>query len=242
MDYILRVTGAVTEVARLAAGGISDGQVVLVDYTVMAAKNATWTTDTLNWSSRLQLEKLPLALYYTFRSRNDTLRSGDNPGNLDRQQGQLVGVELSPGDLKIILEHEIRDQLLSPPWTADRVRATYLWRPTADVDVSVGAGAEHLKYRDAAAFALPPGRDFLDTLDAYGRATVKLRSDLLFRTEAEIMKTAGNENRSLAQVLLGLDWHYRDLELSVEAREAGYTQEQNRGTLQSIMVVLKRRF
>jgi hypothetical protein len=242
VDYLLRVTGAVTEIARLAAGGITDGQVLLVDYTVLAAKNATWTTDQLNWTTRLQLEKVPVAFYYGFHLRNDNLQSGDNPGNLDKQQGHLVGVELSPGDLRVILEHEIRNQLLYPPWTADRVRASYLWRPTRDIDVSVGAGAEHLVYSRAGSFALEPGQSTLDTLNAYGRLTAKLRSDLLFHTEAEFMKTSGRENRNLAQVSLGLDWHYRDLDLSVQAREAVYQQEQNQGSLQSIMLLVKRRF
>jgi hypothetical protein len=215
---------------------------MLVDYTVLAAKNATWNTDQLNWTSRLQLESVPVALYYTFHSRNDRLQSGDNPGNLDKQQGHLFGVELTPGDLRVILEHEIRDQLLYPPWTADRVRASYVWRPTRDIDVSIGAGAEHMTYRDTAAFALEPGQGTLDTLSAYGRLTAKLRSDLLFHTEAELMKTSGRENRNLAQLSLGLDWHYRDLDLSVQAREAVYQQEQNRGTLQSLMLLVKRRF
>ena len=241
-DYELRITGSITEIARIPAGAILDGQEVLVDFTILTSEQATWTTDHLNWTNRLQLKDLPLAFYYNYHLRDDNLVSGLDPGNLDRQRGHLAGVELSLKDLQVVLEREIRDQLLFPPWTADRVRAHYTWRPTRDVDVAVGGGAEHLVYRNIQQFDLEPGQDTMDSLNGYGRLTAKLRADLLGLLEVEYLKTSGRENRKLTRLSVGVEWHYRDLDLSIQAREAAYQQEQNSGTTESIMFILRRRF
>lgn len=241
-DYTLATLGAFTQIVRVAAGDIGDPQAVLVDYTVRAAVDAIWNTDYITWTNRLKLDAIPIAVYYHYRLRDDELRSGDDPGNLDKQRVHLAGAEFDHKGLNIVGEHEIRDQILFPPWTADRARARYMIRMTRDVDFTVGGMAEHLVYRNAKQFGLASGRDVLDTYNAYGRLGAKLQRNLLLRADAEYVQTKGRENRTLANVSVGLEWAYRSLEMALQARESFYEQEKNTGTSQTIMFTLRRRF
>ena len=188
------------------------------------------------------MDAIPIAVYYNYRLRDDELRSGDDPGNLDKQRVHLAGAEFDHKGLNIVGEHEIRDQILFPPWTADRARARYMIRMTRDVDFTVGGMAEHLVYRNAQQFGLASGRDVLDTYNAYGRLGAKLQRNLLLRADAEYVQTKGRENRTLANVSVGLEWAYRSLEMALQARESFYEQERNTGTSQTIMFTLRRRF
>jgi len=62
------------------------------------------------------------------------------------------------------------------------------------------------------------------------------------RADAEYVQTKGRENRTLANVSVGLEWAYRSLEMALQARESFYEQEKNTGTSQTIMFTLRRRF
>ena len=241
-DYTVTTLGAFTQITRTAAGSILDPQTVLVDYTVRAATDAIWDTEHVGWTNRLRFDAIPIALYYNYRLRDDQLQSGDNPGNLDKQRVHLVGAEFDYKNLDIIGEYEARRQVLFPPWNAERARARYILRLAQDVDFTVGALVEHLVYLDAQQFNLPPNRAFLDTASAYGRLGAKLQRNLLFRADAEYIQTKGRENRTLANINVGLEWAYRSLEMAITARESFYDQEKNTGTSESILFTLRRRF
>ncbi|MCX5683179.1 MAG: hypothetical protein NT049_05780, partial [Planctomycetota bacterium] len=184
VDYNLQTIGQVTSIEPLVAGGIGPAQTVLVDYAVIAAKNAEWTTDFSTWNNRLQLaNNIPFAIYYNFNRQADHLTRGEDPGNLDINTDRLAGIQFDKWGLTVTGEHETRDQDLSPSTTADRIRALYIMRLARDVDLSVGGGDEHLLYRNAAQFNIQPGRDKLDTLQGYARMTVRLQRNTLLHVD-----------------------------------------------------------
>jgi len=242
-DYELQTIGTITQIEPLPGGGIGPAQTVLVDYAVVAPENAKWTTDFSTWNNRLQLpEVIPIAIYYNFNRQADHLTSGKDPGILDIETGRLAGIQFDKWGLTITGEHETRDQKLSPPTTADRVRALYVMRLARDVDLSVGGTDERLVYRQARQFNLEPGRDRLNTLQGYARMTFRLQRSLLLHVDAEYDKTQGLQNRILKQVGVGVEWSYRDLEIQVEAKQSNYVQEKTTGQSQSLLFSVRRRF
>jgi hypothetical protein len=244
-DYDLQTIGAITSIATRfpLVSFPTPAETVLVDYAVVAAKNAEWTTDFSTWNNRLQLAKdIPLGIYYNFNRQADHLMRGDDPNNLDIETDRLAGIQFDKWGLTITGEHQTRDQKLSPPTTADRIRAQYIMRLARDVDFNVGGGNEHLVYRKARQFNLEPGRDRLDTLEGFARMTVRLQRSILLHVGAEFNQTKGLENRKLTQINVGVEWSYRDLEVSVEARQSNFVQEQTTGQAQTLLFSVRRRF
>jgi len=244
-DYILQTIGGVTSIQPLPGPGGTIGafDTVLVDYTIVAPHKAAWTTDFSIWDNRLQLPNdIPISIYYNFDRQADHLTSGDNPGNLDIETGRLGGIQFEKWGLTLTGEHETRDTNLSPPWVANRARAQYLARVARDVDLTLGGSNEHLVYRNAQQFGMEPGRDRLDTLDGYVRATIRVLRNTLLHAGAEFDRTQGLQNRKYTRLTVGVEWSYRDLEISVEARQSNYTQERTSGQEQSLLFSVRRRF
>lgn len=242
-DFMLRKTGAFTEIARLESGDIADGETVLVTYSIETAQQTEFTTTTIQWNNRLILRKIPVELYYNYRLRDQQLSGGEDPGNLDTRTVQLFGIEVTLWEeLVMRAEHEIREQLLSPSSTADRFVADYRRRLSRDVDLNLGGLIERLVYDDAAQFGLEPEDDHLNTLRGYARLTARVRRDMLVRFSADYVKMEGRENDEILTLVGSLDWNFRQIELSVEARQRFYTQELTTGTDQSLMVFIRRRF
>jgi hypothetical protein len=244
-DYEIWPNGAITSIRPLpfSPNLLGPFQQVLVDYSVTAAKSATWRTDFSTWNNRLQLpEGIPIAIYYNFNRQANHLTSGDDPGNLDIQTGRLGGVQFEQWGLTLTGEHETRDTKLSPSTTANRARVQYLAHIARDVDLSLGGTDEHLMYRNAQQFGMQPGRDRLYTLQGYARMTFRLQRSLLFHVDAEYDRTQGLENRVLKHVGVGVEWSYRDLEINVEAKQSNYVQEKTTGQSQSLLFSVRRRF
>ncbi len=241
-DFELRETGSLTEIRRIIGGDILDGETVLVTYRVLAARNAEFTTNRIRTSHRLTLRKIPLAIYYHYSLRDEQLTGGNDPGNLDTQTQHLFGLELNWRDLQVTYEHDVRDQMLSPPSTSDRLDVRWQRRLTRRTDLAVGGGAERLVYDSGEQFNLGPGEDQLDTVRGYARVTTKLKRNILLRLSADYLKTEGRENDELLEFVGSLDWRFRDLEVSVEARQSFYTQETTEGSEQQLMFLIRRRF
>ena len=242
IDYTLRITGALTEIARFPGTAIPDGATVLVDYSSQIAREATFSTDHLNWSHRLDAKDLPVSVYGEIRMRDEDLESGEDPGNLDQTRTILVGSKLDYQGLTVVAEHEDRDQKLSPPSEATRGRARYRWTPRRGLNFSLGAHAERLDYKDAARFGLPKGRDFLETFGAEARANLKLGRRTVVRFESEFQDTRGRENRRMHRNRLSLHWVYGKLDLSARAQYDTLTQEDSDRDSVSFMFTIKRNF
>ncbi|MEI7837311.1 MAG: hypothetical protein WCK05_13000, partial [Planctomycetota bacterium] len=116
VQYEVRTTGAYVEIRRLplSPDPIPADRPVLVTYSARVGRDAVVRRGEVLWTNRLQLEKLPLAFYLNAGRREETLVSGDNPGNLDSQRSFLAGAELDYAGFLVAFEHEVRGQQLTP--------------------------------------------------------------------------------------------------------------------------------
>ncbi len=242
VDYRLQSFGDFTEVVRLVTGTIGNGQLVLVDYEAGAAENAKFRTDRINWRHRLQLKDTPFALIAEYRLRDEVLQSGDDPGNLDREEVILLGVEYRVDPITLAGEYERRDQLLFPSSTAYRVRGTYDQVIDDATTLTFGGDYEKLRYANAEEFGLEPGRDFLDRYSLFGHATTKLRRDLIARFEASLTDTRGRNNDRLARFGGSLDFRRGNLDVTISAAHEVYEQEGDEGDSDVVRFTLRRSF
>lgn len=242
VDYRLQPFGDFTEVVRLVTGTIGNGQLVLVDYEAGAAENARFRTDRINWRHRLQLKDSPFALIAEYRLRDEVLQSGDDPGNLDREEVILLGVEYRLDPITLAGEYERRDQLLFPSSTAYRFRGTYDQMIDDATTLTFGGDYEKLRYANAEEFGLEPGRDFLDRYSLFGNATTKLRRDLIARLEASFTDTRGRNNDRLARFGGSLDFRRGNLDVTISAVHEVYEQEGDEGDSDVVRFTLRRSF
>ncbi len=242
IDYRLQSIGQFTEIVRLVTGTIASGQLVLVDYDAGAAEDAQFRTDRVNWRHRLQLKGTPIALIGEYRLRDERLQSGDDPGNLDREEVILLGVELHLDPVTLTGEYEQREQRLFPSSRAYRVRGTYD-RAINDVyTLTLGGDYEKLRYTDADDFGFEPGRDFLDRYSLFGHTTVKLRRDLLARFEASFTDMRGRDNDKLARIGGSLNFRRGDLDFTISAHHEEFEQEGDDGDSDVVRFTFRRSF
>ncbi len=242
IDYELRVTGATTEIARLPGSAIKAGDVVLVDYAAQIARDAEFTTDRAEWSQRLRLKDVPISLYTDLRLRDENLTSGQDPGNLDRRRSAKAGAEYRHQGVTVSIEHEVRDQDLSPPTVATRARARVRKYLNRDVRVSLSARAERLDYKHADRFGLDPGSDFSEILGARAGLTAKLGRKTLIKLKSGASRNRGRNERTLFKNEASLEWKYGKLDLSIKARYNWLEQDQTERDSVTVMFVIKREF
>ena len=242
VDYTLQQFGQFTEIVRLVTGSIVDGQLVLVDYEVQAAENANIQTNRIHLRQRLQIQDTPFALLSEYRLRDEQLRSGDDPGNLDRQEIIMFGLEYHEDPFTIVGEYEQRDQRLSPSSVSYLVRGTYDQVFNDTMTTTIGADYENLDYTDAEDFDLEPGRDFLDRYGVFAHTTVKLRRDLLTRFEASYNDMKGRDNNKLARIGASLNYRRGNLNFTISGYHEEYEQEDETGDNDVIRFTLRRSF
>ena len=241
-DYEIQIIGATAQIRRVLGGNIGDGEVVLVDYNARVARNATFRTDRLHWGNRLQLAKLPVALYHDSNYVNEDLEEGDNPGGLDHQREHLLGVEIDLKGLILAYEHERRLENLSPSSVTHRVRADYHRSVGGRFDFTVGALAEDVTYSASGDQMLEPGDERLKTLGAHAAFSTKIGRNTLLSFDSSYLKTTGRENDTLFRNVGSLRWQYGKLDFSIDVNYDVYEQEQTTGTSYGVMFTLKRSF
>jgi hypothetical protein len=241
IDYFLQQIGTFTQVSRIPSGTIISGQTVLVDYTADAARDADFHTDLFNWSHRIDFDQIPIAIFGSYRLRDEVLDSGDDPGNLDREEVYLVGADLLLDPVTLTGEYEIRNERLFPSSTAYRFRGDLI---QAMEGYSVGAGAhyENRQYQDAQSFGFDPGEEFLETYGAFANAATKLNRNLLLRLDGSYLKTRGRENTELAAIGASAVWSYGNMELSIGASYEIFEQEGDEGDSILLNFAVRRSF
>ncbi len=242
IDYRLQDIGRFTEIVRLVTGTIVDGQLVLVDYASGAAEDGQFRTNRVNWRHRLQLKDLPIALIVEYRLRDEQLESGDDPGNLDREEVILLGAEFRVDPITLAGEYEQRDQRLFPSSRAYRFRGTYDQLIDDTLSFTIGGDYEKLRYIDADDFGFEPGRDFLDRYSLFAHSTVKLRRDLLARFEASFTDMRGRDNDKLARVGGSLNYRRGNLDFTISAHHEEFEQEGDDGESDVIRFTMRRSF
>jgi hypothetical protein len=242
LDYRLQQFGQFTEIVRMVTGSIFDGQLVLVDYNAGAAENAHFQTNRIHWRQRLQLQDTPFALISEYRLRDERLESGDDPGNLDREEVILFGLEYREDPITIVGEYEQRDQRLSPSSKSYRIRGIYDQVINDAMNMTFGADYERLDYTNADEFNFEPGRDFLERYGIFGHSTVKLRRDLLARFEASFSDMQGRDNDRLARIGASLNFRRGNMSFTVSGFHEEYEQENETGDSDVIRFTLRRSF
>ncbi|MDD4891308.1 MAG: hypothetical protein PHU85_15410 [Phycisphaerae bacterium] len=242
-DYELTTLGAFTRVARvLPTTTIPDGGQVLVTYNIEVPKDATWMNEPLNWDNRLRIKNTPFSVFYNFRELEQELIKGLDPGSLNPSRAQLFGADMDYKGFSAEIEHEIVDQLLSPPTRANRGRVGYNRRLDPNTDLSLGASVSRLVYQNPQAFGILPGRDFLNSEALFARLNMRLNQRTTLDIGGEFNKNDGQQKDSLARLTARLMWRYRQLEFSLEAKDSLYTREATTGNEQSVFFKLSRRF
>jgi len=247
-DYEIRTTGQRTDIARRGGSTIASGETVLVTYTVVKPRDATFHVNQMAWRSRLVLKRLPLTVYARWRKHDEILDSGEDPGNLDQTSNVLGGLELNYKGLRIAAEHEVQDQSLSAPWTSDRVELDYRRRLSRRVEMSAGANAEYLRYRQAEKFGLGGSASSLTTLSARAALTARLGRNLLLRFSGDVIRTRGREERTEFTGRASLQWQYGHLDLVLDVYYDAYTQRagssgaDSTGHSATVKVSIRRKF
>lgn len=242
IDYRLQQFGQFIEVVRLVTGTITNGQLVLVDYEAGAAENARFQTNRIFWRQRLQLQDTPFALLSEYRLRDERLQSGDDPGNLDREEVILFGLEYREDPFTVVGEYEQRDQRLSPSSTSYKVRGTYDQVFSDTITTTVGVDYENLDYTNADEFDFEPGRDFLNRYGIFGHTTVKLRRDLIARFEASFSDMRGRDNDRLAHIGASINYRRGNMNLTISGYHEEYDQEEETGESDVLRFTLRRSF
>ena len=247
-DYAVQTVGQTTSIARIGGTTIANGETVLVDYATEEATESRYHTNYFTWNNRFEIKKLPVAVYANYRLRDEVLDWGEELGNLDRDRNFLMGAELDYKGLRITLEHEIQDQLLSPPWDADRIGVEFRKTLSRNLEFSIGGDAEEVRYRKAVRFGLEPGADSLKTLSGRASLTTKLGKNALLRLSSDLSKTTGRENRTEMRSGVSLEWEYAKLEFSIDGSYDIYTEENLSGSTSTsgkeavLMFKIRRRF
>ena len=244
IQYEVRTTGAYTEIRRLplSPDPIPADRAVFVTYSARVGRDAVVRRGEVLWTNRLQLEKLPLAFYVNAGRREETLVSGDNPGDLDSQRSFLAGVEFSHEGFLVAFEHEVRGQQLTPDWRANRLRAGYTAALARHVDFSVMGLAERMTYIDGRDFNLGPGQDHLNTLGGTVTLSSRLNNHTTVRFSTDAQRTEGRETLTLIRNALAVCWEYDKLDFSLEARYDWLDQDFTTGDSVGLMFTLRRRF
>jgi hypothetical protein len=242
IDYTIRQTGQVTEIARLAGGIIADGQTVFVDYISEGTGDVTFRTDHLRWRHRLALKHLPLSIYANFILRDETLIDGTDPGYLDNDRNLLLGTELDWRGLRVAVEREKQDSILSPPSLSHRMLASYFAPLGQNSRLSLNARAEQRVYLHPDKFELADGQEKLDTVNGSASFTTKIGANTLLNLTSTYLKAKGRQNNEQFTNGFSLQWQYGKIDFSVEGTYDIYEQEEVTGTAFNMMFYLKRKF
>lgn len=242
IDYVLRTTGAFTEIARLPGSAITDGDVVLVSYTANVARDAAFTTDRLRWSNRLRLKGLPLSVYTRLERRDEKLVSGQDPGNLEKMRRYLVGARFKDGDLAASLEYEVVKQELSPTTVTTRGRVDYRALLVRNTRLALGLRAERRDYRDASGAGLGSGDDYNESAAVKASLTTKLGRRTLIRFGTSATKSRGRGESTEFRNEASLEWSYGKLDFSIGARYDILRQESSERNTLTVTFDLTRSF
>jgi hypothetical protein len=242
IDYQIRKTGQVTEIARLGGGIIANGQTVFVDYITEGTGNSKTRTDILTWQHRLAIKQLPLSVYTRYSLRDEVLVDGNDPDNLDRNRTFLVGTELDWKGLRVALEREQRDSVILLPSLAHRARVSYIRPIGRQSRLSLNGQIEKVVYSQAADLELQEGDDTLDTVGANAVFTTKIGRNTLLNLTSTYLKSEGRTNNMEFSNGFSLQWQYGKMDLSIDGTYDIYEQEETTGTAFNLMFNLKREF
>ena len=243
-DYKIRKTGQITEIRWLVGSFIGPNDTVFVDYITEGTGDLMFQTDHLRWRQHMALKRLPLSVYTNYTLRDETLLTGNDPGNFDQDRTFMVGTELDWKDLRVAVERENRESTISLSSVAHRARASYTKSLGRNSRMSLNARIEKRVYSQntTTGVGLEEGADTLDTVSANANFTTKIGANTLLNLMSNYRTSEGRQNDMLFTNGFSLKWQYGKLDLSLDGTYDVFEQEETTGTAFKLMFYLKRKF
>ena len=245
VDYALREIGLTTEIQRLAAGAIVDGQEVLVDYRF--DPGGTYAVVELNQSIDVAWRiKQAFSVYLRYVDSSPRLSSGTPTAPLNPSTSlvagartdlpfELLGEELSAGGAA---EWTDRREAISPG--SRRLVETYL---ESTIPLIARGGIRLSTRRQVTAYELTPQQDVRQRTVSM-RAWSRFRSGLEIALDGTLTRDQGSPlvERSYRQVSAKATWRIRRLTLTLRYDKTRQTQNRVTQTHSRGLFELRRDF
>lgn len=235
-DYTVERVGDRVELHRVTTGAITDGQLVLVDYTYHLG--GTFELDTLTQNFRIEQKfKWGLSTYYRLRNQDQTLWPEEASGAVPEDiTSHLFGVEWEHRKLRLAAEYEDYQSTLNS-YEAIRLFADYSRRFKRGSIGSVGARWTNIDY------SFPdPRRTRLLTLEGRYRHPITRRltveGTVIYRTEEDTL--SGPEDG--IDIDLSLEWFIRKTEIRITYELNQFEDNFARNDSSALYVQVRRNF
>lgn len=215
---------------------------VLVDYTANIARDAEYVRDRIFWSHRIMIDALRLSPYISFELYNETLQSGEDPGNLQHHTTITAGIDYILDRFTAGYEFQTFDTNIGLSYNSHRVHARYNRNIGRDLNFNIGGDAQCLTYTNADSFNLTDDESWLNTYHLFAQFANRINKNMLWRTRCDWHNISGRQNTMNAELTTSLEWRFRQLELSVDGRYRIFEQEATDGRVMGVMFELRRYF
>lgn len=239
LDYTLQVFADRIEIRRVVTGGISDGQTVLIDYTVGPEPPSTFSTTGLSASVRYDINRgflEGLGLYMRYHQRDANINS-PNPDFFvpDNTNDLIFGADYATGPFWFNAEYENSDSTISP-FTATRFEARYTQNFGRGSAFSVDGSYQMIDF--------PSINNQIDLALISANLSQRLTNQLRLTAQViwrdEINELNGNTQGFEQRVTL--NWRYRQTEVYLSGRNAMFTSTSEDRLAQSVEVGFRRNF
>lgn len=239
LDYTLRGFPDRVEIRRVVGGSITDGQTVLIDYTIGPEPASTVTSTSLGLSARYDINEgflRGLGLYLRYLQRDADIDS-PNPAFfiLDESRDLIVGADYTTGPLTLSAEYETFDSTISP-FNATRFEAWYVHTLGRGSSLNFSGSYQMID------FTALDNQVNLAVLRAIWNQQLsdklRLSAQVIWRDEEDDREghSQGFEQR------LNLNWRYRQTEVYLSGRNSMFDSRSEERLTQTLEVGLRRTF
>jgi len=239
LDYTLQVFADRIEFRRVVAGNISDGQTVLIDYTVGPEPASTVSATGLGLSVRYDINQgflEGLGVYMRYYQRQSNIDSPDPTFFvLDDTNDLIFGADYTTGPFWFKAEYENYDSTISP-FNATRFETRYVRRLGPGSSFSLNGAYQMIDYP-----SLDNHIDLALISANYSQQLtnqMRLTAQVIWRDETNELNgdTQGFEQR------VTLNWRYRQTEVYLTGRNSMFTSTGEDRLAQTLEVGYRRNF
>jgi len=144
VDYQLISAGSRTQIQRIAAGIISDGQIVLVDYQASSSPLLKFNTLRENYRFRIDFLDDLIGVFYRLDKETHPSTSGGDSAILQTLKDTTVGLDFNYKNLKVELENEDYNSNLSP-YKRLRLTESFFFNPTTGSTLTFQSSQSNIK-------------------------------------------------------------------------------------------------
>lgn len=182
VDYQLISAGSRTQIQRIAAGVISDGQVVLVDYQANSSPLLKFNTLRENYRFRIDFLDDLIGIFYRLDKETHPSVSGGDSVILQTLKDTSVGLDFNYKNLKVELENEDYNSNLSP-YKRLRLTESFFFNPTTGSTLTFQSSQSKIRLISSQAT-----QKFFEFITRY---SVRLNQYIRFNTEGGFRRQDG---------------------------------------------------